>query len=67
MNNKWISVNDAMPKETKDYLVTDGACCMVAEYRIDGNYWFFFGLQFWDNDHVTHWMELPALTITNDQ
>jgi len=56
---EWISVKDRLPEIWKDYLVTDGGACMVAEFMIESQEWNFFGISWWSNGHVTHWMPLP--------
>ena len=56
----WIPVKKALPFPGPDYLVTDGACCAVAELLSDGT-WNFFGNLAWETQEVTHWMPLPDL------
>ena len=54
---EWISVKDRLPKTGGDYLVTDGYACIVSAFR--GNEWDFWGIKWWSNKQVTHWMPLP--------
>ena len=56
---KWISVKERLPDDGKDYLVTDGAVCMVAAFRCDVNKFDFWTIHWWSNEEVTHWMPLP--------
>lgn len=60
---EWISVKDRLPEIRKDYLVTDGCACMVAEFMIKSQEWNFFGISWWSNGDVTHWMPLPNYTL----
>lgn len=57
--NKWISVKESLPKKGGDYLVTDGSVCMVGAFRTEAQYWHFWNVEWWSNEDVTHWMELP--------
>ncbi len=56
----WISVRQKLPEVGHDYLVTDGAACMVAAFRLENQEWDFWGIRWWSNDEVTHWMPLPS-------
>jgi len=57
----WISVNEKLPVVVKDYLVTDGAACMVAAFRLEKQEWDFWSIGWWSNEQVTHWMPLPSI------
>lgn len=56
---EWISVKDRLPEIGGDYLVTDGNACMVAAFREEYKTFDFWNIGWWNNDHVTHWMNLP--------
>ena len=67
MNNKnWISVNESLPDDGKDYLVTDGAACMVAAFRTQIKKWDFFGIYWWKSEDVKYWMPLPKVDNTEN-
>jgi len=55
----WVSVEDGLPKEGRDVLVTDGFACMVMIYRKKefNNYG---KIDWWYNEDVTHWQPLPS-------
>jgi hypothetical protein len=56
---EWISVNDRLPEKSGDYLVTDSMAKMVAYFSYEHKEWDFFGLDFWKDADITHWMPLP--------
>jgi hypothetical protein len=57
--SEWISVTDRLPDEGGDYLVTDGDACFVPEFLEGAQRFVFSGIDFWNNEDVTHWMPLP--------
>lgn len=57
----WISVETKLPEVGKDYLVTDGAACMVAAFRAEKKEWDFWSINWWSSEQVTHWMPLPSI------
>lgn len=57
----WISVETKLPEVGNDYLVTDGAACMVAAFRVEKREWDFWSIKWWSSEQVTHWMHLPPI------
>lgn len=55
---KWISVEEYLPTQEGDYLITDGNSQFVSNY--ENSNWYFFGVNFWTANEVTHWMPLPT-------
>jgi len=55
---KWISVEEYLPTQEGDYLITDGDSQFVSNY--ENSNWYFFGVNFWTANEVTHWMPLPT-------
>lgn len=61
--NTWISVDDELPKKSKEYLVTNGVYFKVADFNTEGMYWDnepFLGCRV-GSQEVTHWMPIPAV------
>jgi len=58
VKDDWVSVEDRLPEEGMDVLVTDGFACMVMVYKKKefSNYG---KIDWWDNKDVTHWQPLP--------
>lgn len=61
IQNGWVSVKNSLPTVDKDYLVTDGSCCMVSRFIAEQQKWYFWSISWWANEDVTHWMNLPLL------
>lgn len=65
MNDKWISVKDALPEDSKEALVFAPACNIIGKmligcYYHESDTWTVY--DFRDsklNEAVTHWMPLP--------
>lgn len=64
--SQWVDVKDELPKSVNDYLVTDGAACMVATFRVDKQEWDVWDIPWWSGEDITHWMELPPPPTDNE-
>ncbi len=63
LQNQWISVDEALPDESGEYFVSNGARFREADYDAELHYWVnepFLGCKFGSED-VTHWTPIPEL------
>jgi hypothetical protein len=63
LQNQWISVDEALPKESGDYLVivkqssdSEAYFHEISTYNATDNIWFYVGKLI-----VTHWAPIPSL------
>lgn len=63
LQNQWISVEEALPKESGDYLVivkqssdSEAYFHEISTYNATDNIWFYVGKLI-----VTHWAPIPSL------
>ena len=59
----WISVEDLLPAEDGRYLVAVQSQHVEAKYIRVSFFWPDMD-NLWEQDHVTHWMPLPALPVS---
>lgn len=64
----WISVKDALPLKSGDYLVCDGSGLMVTSFNHKTKKWNKLNpdsednlIDFWDGSMVLFWSELPEM------
>lgn len=62
LSHQWVSVEDELPKESSEYLISDGKRYKLGDWDADLKIWEdepFMGKD--GSGEVTHWMPIPLL------